>query len=127
MEKMVNRKIKVRGSTLPKVDHAKVAAGLGAESYPSLRQLTRNEARQYLPLGDPVEIPAANPAMPPKAAESTFLGHLYLSGSKMLGKHGQSIDDVFGYRILDTDEEPEFRQQCGDAYATVVRYYAQKQ
>ena len=45
----------------------------------------------------------------------------------MVAVLGKSIDDVVGYRILDIDEEIEFREQCGNKYATVVRYYAKKQ
>jgi len=123
---MVNKKIKVLGNTLPKVDHAIVAEGLGAENYPFLRELTKEEAEKYEIVGLPVVIPELNPAIPPQAAASTFLGFVKYKGSNMLQQNGKSIEDVVGYRILGIDEELEFRDQCGNKYATVVRYYAKK-
>jgi len=116
----------VRGNTFPKVDHAIVAEGLGAEIVDIL-ELSKQESEKYVVLGLPTVIPELNPAIPFQAAASTFLGVVYYHGSKMLQQNGKSIDDVVGYRILGIDEEPEFREQCGNKYATVVRYYAKKQ
>ncbi|MEK6939758.1 MAG: hypothetical protein AABX31_03450 [Nanoarchaeota archaeon] len=110
---MANRRIKVRGSTLPKVDHAVVAEGLGAEHSPLLRQLSKEEAQEYEPVGGPYRMEVANESMIRRNAGS------------MLAVLGKSIDELVGYRVLDIDEEPEFRKQCGQ-YATVVRYYARK-
>ena len=61
---------------------------------------------------------------PFRAGEEVNLINYY--GSKMLHQQGLSIDDVVGYRILDLDEEPEFRKQRENKYATVVRYYTKK-
>jgi len=119
-------KIKVRGNTLPKVDHTTVAEGLGAENYPPLPHLTKAESEKYAVLGIPVVIPVLNPAIPSPAAASTFLGSVKYQGSKMLQQNGKSLDEVVGYRILDLEEEPEFRKKCRNQYATVVRYYAKK-
>ena len=47
-------------------------------------------------------------------------------GSRMLSIYEKSLDDVVGYRVLNADEEPEFRKDCGNKYATVVRYYTKK-
>ena len=116
----------MRGNTFPKVDHALVAEGLGAEHFPLLRELTKEEAEKYVILGLPTVIPELNPAIPSPAAASTFLGFVKYQGSKMLQQNGKSIDDLVGYRVLDADEEPEFRKQCRNEYATLVRYYAKK-
>ena len=72
-------------------------------------------------------IPVANPNMPVNAARATFLGSIYYYGSRMLEGCGKSIDDAVGYRVLDMDEEQEFRERCGNKYATIVCYYAKKQ
>lgn len=118
---MVKRRIKVRGSTMSKVDHAKVAAELGAEHYLPLRELTKEEAQEYGPIGGPYLMAAADALM------------ILRNGSGMLQALGKSIDDVVGYRILDLDEEQEFRRRCaeerGDSgYLSmpVVRYYVKK-
>ena len=112
---MVNKKVKIKESTLPKVDHATVAEGLGAEHYPPLRELTKEEAEKYEPIGGPYSIGVADEYMIRRNAGS------------MLAVLGKSIDDVVGYRVLDIDEESEFRKQCKNEYATVIRYYAKKQ
>ena len=112
---MVNRRITVLGNTLPKVDHAIVAEGLGAENYPFLRELTKEEAQEYEPIGGPYSMGAADRHM------------IRRNAGFMVAVLGKSIDDVVDYRILDIDEEIEFREQCGNKYATVVRYYAKKQ
>jgi len=123
---MADKKVKVRGETLPEIDLAKVAQALGAKYSPPLPHLTKAEAEKYVRLGLPVVI-ELNPALPSQAATSTFLGFVKYQGSKMLQQNGGSIDEVVGYRVLGLDEEPEFRKQCGNRYATVVCYYGKKQ
>ncbi len=130
---MANKRIKVRGNTLGKVDYATVAKGLGAEIV-DIPELSKQESEKYEVLGVPVVIPELTPAISSQAAKSTFLGFVKYHGSKMLQQNGSSIDDVIGYRVLDADEEQEFRQQCANErndprYLTmpVVRYYKQKE
>ncbi|MDP3990531.1 MAG: hypothetical protein Q8Q01_04995 [archaeon] len=38
----------------------------------------------------------------------------------------KSLDDVVGYRVLDPDEEVEFREEIGKNDFTVVRYYVNR-
>src|SRR3989344_5646052 len=111
---MVSRKIKVRGNTLPKVAYAKVAEGLGAKIV-NIPEISKEDSEQYQPLGSPVMIPEADKL------------YVYSFGSRMLSAYGKSLDEVVGYRVLDIDEESEFRKQCKNEYATVIRYYAKKQ
>lgn len=110
---MVNRKIKVRGNTLPKVDLAQVAQGLGAKIV-DIPELSKEESSMYEQVGSPVMMPEAD-----KLYVCAF-------GSRMLGAYGKSLDDVVGYRVLDADEELEFRQDCRNQYPTVVQYYEKK-
>ena len=49
----------------------------------------------------------------------------------MLSNYGLSLDDAVGYRVLDADEELEFREECGkndlrNGMMPVVRYYGRK-
>lgn len=118
---MADRRIKVRESTTPKVDIAKVAAGLGAKHYPPLRQLTKEEAEQYPSIGGPYIMEVADEIM------------ILRNAGSMLSKLGKSIDEVVGYRVLDLDEEQEFRRQCANErsdsrylHMPVVRYYGKK-
>lgn len=111
---MTYRRIKVRKSTTPKVDLSRVADGLGAKII-TLPEISKEEAAKYEPVGSPVMVPEADKL------------YIYSIGSRMLSAYGKSLDDVVGYRILNVDEEQEFRKDCGNEYATVVRYYAKKQ
>ncbi len=104
-----------------KVDIARIAAGLGAEHYLPLRELTKEEAQEYEPIGGPYLMAAADALM------------ILRNGSSMLQALGKSLDDVVGYRILDLDEEQEFRRRCAEerknsGYLSmpVVRYYEKK-
>ena len=110
---MVSRKIKVRGSTLRKVDHAIVAEVLGAKIV-TIPEISREEAEGYEQVGSPVMVPQADKL------------YIFSIGSRMLSAYGKSLDEVVGYRILDQVEEPEFRRDCGDEYATVICYYMKK-
>ncbi len=109
------KRIKIIGETMKKVDPKLVAHGLGAKVV-NISELTKEECKdeKYIPLGSPVMIPAADKL------------YIYHFGSRMLNQHGMSLDDVVGYRILEQDEELEFRRECGNEYATVVRYYGKK-
>ncbi|MDP3699079.1 MAG: hypothetical protein Q8R47_05835 [Nanoarchaeota archaeon] len=114
---MVNRKIKVRGNTFPKVDHALVGEGLGVANHRNLFdfvELTEEQAKGYQQLGSSLMVSDVSPSL------------IYYLGSRHLSRQGLSMDEVVGYRVLDLDEEPEFRQQYRNEYATVVRYYAKK-
>ena len=110
---MAIKKVKVRESTPPKVSVATVAAGLGTKVV-EIQEISKEEAAQYEPIGSPVMMPEAD--------------KLYVCyfGSRMLRMYERSLDDVVGYRVLDMDEEPEFRKDCENQYAIAVRYYAQK-
>ncbi|MEK6863412.1 MAG: hypothetical protein AABW53_01820 [Nanoarchaeota archaeon] len=116
------KKIKVTGKTLRKVDFRLVAQRLGAKIV-NVPQLTKEEAEngEYVPLGSPVMM---------SAADKLSIYHL---DSSMLQSLGKSLDEVVGYRVLDADEEKEFRQQCaeekndpGYLHMPVVRYYGRK-
>ncbi|HLD39613.1 MAG TPA: hypothetical protein VJB13_00565 [Candidatus Nanoarchaeia archaeon] len=111
---MVSRKIKVCGNTFPKIDHAKVAEGLGAKII-SVPEISRKESQQYQPLGMPFMVSDNDPSL------------IYNIGAKMLQQQGFSLDDVVGYRVLDMTEELEFRRRCQYRHSTVVRYYAKKE
>ena len=95
-----------------KVDIAKVARGLEAKIV-KIPIITKEEAEQYESLGSPVMVPWADEL------------NVYYSGSKMLNSYGLSLDNVIGYRILELDEETEFRQECSCS-GQVVRYYGAK-
>jgi len=110
---VVYKKIKVRGSTLPEIDHAKVAEGLGAKIV-NIPEISKEDSKQYQPLGSPVIVLQNNPSL------------IQYLGFKMLCAQGLSIDDTVGYRILDADEELQFRQDCGNQYSTVIQYYRKK-
>ena len=115
---MTYRKIRVRGKTEPKVDAAMVAEGLGAKIV-DISEISREDSEGYQQVGSPVMVPEADKL------------YIYHFGSRMLQAYQKSLDDVVGYRILDADEEPEFRKQYGNKYGNkygnVVRYYAKKQ
>ena len=111
---MVSRKIKVCGNTFPKIDHAKVAEGLGAKII-SVPEISRKESQQYQPLGMPFMVSDNDPSL------------IYNIGSKMLNMYGKSLEDVVGYRILGADEELRFRRQCEHRHSIVVRYYTNKE
>ena len=111
---MANKKIKVREKTEPKVDYATVARGLGAKIV-DIPEISREESEKYEPVGSPVMVPQADKL------------YIFSIGSRMLGAYGRSLDEAVGYRVLDADEELEFRKDCGNEYATIVRYYAKKE
>lgn len=77
-------------------------------------QLTKEECgnKKYVSLGSPVMI-----------SEPVDKLNIYYFGSRMLRQFGKSLDDVVGYRILDPEEEPEFRKECGKFSLIVVKYY----
>lgn len=113
--------LKLTDSTARKVDIATVAAGLGAEHYLPLRLLTKEEVQEYEPIGGPYIMEAADEIM------------ILRNAGSMLSKLGKSLDEVVGYRILDADEEQEFRRQCTEQrdnprylQMPVVRYYGKK-
>ncbi len=103
---------------MKKIDTAKVASGLGAKAI-SLLELTREESGQYELLGSPVMIPDGEHYIGDKPT-------IYYYGAQMLTQYGKSLEDVVGYRILDVDEEIEFREKCGNMSALVVGYYSRK-
>ena len=111
---MANKIIKLRRSTAGEVDMTKVAQGLGTKIV-EIPEISKTEAEKYELLGSPVMMPEAD--------------ELFVCSfdSRMLSMYGKFIDDVVGYRVLDPDEEPEFRKQCKEEYTTVVCYYAKKQ
>ena len=111
---MANKKIKVRKNTRGKVDPAIVAQGLGAKIV-DIPEISREEAAQYESVGSPVMVPQADKL------------YIYHFGSRMLSAYKRSLDEVVGYRLLDANEEVEFRKQCKNEYATVVRYYTKKE
>jgi len=113
-QKMADKKIKVLGKTLRKVDHAIIAEGLGAKIV-NIPEISKEEAEQYQQLGLTLMVSDADPFS------------IYYLGSRHLDRQDLSIDDVVGYRILDANEEPEFRQQLKNEYATLVRYYGKKE
>ncbi len=113
------KKIKVIGAEMKKIDMAKIAEGLGAESYSPLRELTKEEAEQCQPIGGPYLMAVADEIM------------ILRNASSMLSKLGKHLDDVVGYRVLSADEEQEFRQQCAEKdsrylHLLMVRYYSKK-
>lgn len=101
------------GKTLKSADSEMIpkmiARGLGAKII-KIPIITKEEAEQYEPLGSPVMMSWADEL------------NVYHFGSRMLNYYGQSLDDVIGYRILELDEETEFRQECSCS-GQVVRYY----
>ncbi len=115
------KKIKIIGNEMKKVDMAKISAGLGAVHQSPLTCLTKEQAQQYEPIGGPYLMAIADEFM------------ILRNCSSMLQSLGRSLDEVAGYRILDVDEETEFRQRCteerSDPYylhLPVVRYYGKK-
>lgn len=110
---MTMGKIKLRKSTTPKVDVKKVAEGLGA-TIVNIPELSKKESAKYEPVGSPVMVSAPDQL------------YIYALGSRMLAAYETSLDDIVGYRILDADEELEFRKNCGNQYPTVVQYYGKK-
>lgn len=114
------KKIEVTGKTLRKVDFRLVAQRLGAKIV-NIPELTREECatETYVPLGSPVMMAIADKL------------EIYHFGSRMLSNYGLSLDDAVGYRVLDADEELEFREECGkndlrNGMMPVVRYYGRK-
>lgn len=95
------------------MDYAKIANGLGAKIV-NLPEISKEESAKYEQAGSPVMLPTADKL------------YVYHNGTRMLDHYGMSLDDVVGYRVLDTDEEPEFRKDCGNEYATVVCFYTMK-
>lgn len=119
--KSTTETIKLAPSATRKVDLAKVAGRLGAKRYLSLRELTKEEAQEYEPMGGPYLMAVADAIT------------ILRNGSSMLQALGKSIDDVVGYRILDLDEEQEFRRRCAEESRNpdyfsmpMVRYYKKK-
>lgn len=112
------KKITVIGAEMEKIDMAKIAERLGAK-IANIPEISAEEAAQYEPLGSPVMVPDADRP------------NIYYFGSHMLQTSQKSLDDVVGYRVLDADEEKEFRQQCAEKdpsylYRPLVRYYIKK-
>lgn len=99
------------------IDISKVAELLGAKVV-RIPSLTKDESSNFSPFGSPVMIAAHD-----SAADELLI---YYFGSRMMRQYGRNIDDVVGYRIVDNDEEKEFRGQCGTA-GVVVRYYVTKE
>ncbi len=100
------------------MDRSKIASGLGAKVI-TLSELTKEESTSYVPLGSPVAIRSEPIFSSEKPA-------IYYFGSQMLAQHGKSLEDAVGYRILDLDEEIEFRRENGDRSGVVVCYYGKK-
>ncbi len=100
------------------IAHKKIASGLGAKVI-TLSELTKEESTSYVPLGSPVAIPSGQIFSNEKPA-------IYYFGSQMLAQHGKSLEDVVGYRILNLDEEVEFRKENGNLSGVVVCYYGKK-
>ena len=96
-----------------KLSIAEIAGGLGAKIV-NIPEISREEAEKYEPVGSPVMIPEA---------DKLYVCHF---GSRMLRTYGKSLEEVVGYRVLDADEELQFRRDCGNQYPTVVQYYGQK-
>jgi len=99
---------------MAKPNIAKIAAGLGAKIV-TLPEISKEKSVKYEPVGSPVMIPEADKLF------------IYAFGSRMLRMYGKSIDDAVGYRVLDADEELQFRRDCGNQYSTVVQYYGKKE
>ena len=95
------------------VDIVKIAAGLGGRVI-NIPEISKEEAKKYQPLGSPVMVSSADRM------------DIYYFGSRMLEGQQKSLDQVVGYRVLDQDEELEFREQLGHRSAIVVRYYGNK-
>lgn len=110
------RKIKDVSTTHGEVSVDKIVSVLGARVI-NIPEISKEEAEKYQPIGSPVGIPNADKLW------------VYYFGSRMLSDYyGKtiSLDDVVGYRVLDHNEEVEFREEIGDKYAAVVRYYVKK-
>ncbi len=103
---------------MAEIDHKKIASGLGAKVI-TLSELTKEESTSYVPLGSPVAIPSESIFSSEKPA-------FYYFGSQMLAQYGKSLEDAVGYRILDLDEEVEFRRECGNNSAMIVQYFRRK-
>lgn len=116
MTKPRKRKIKDISTTLREVSSEKVASGLRARVI-NIPELSKEESEKYQPIGSPVGMPTADKL------------YVYHFGSRMLSNYyGKtiSLDDVVGYRVLDQNEEVEFREEIGGKDATVVRYYVNR-
>ena len=96
------------------MDYERIANGLGAKAV-DLRVLTREEAKRYTTIGSPVILPWGDNL------------DIFYYGSRMLADYGKSLDDVVGYRILESSEEKAFRDECKNASPIVVRYYGKKE
>lgn len=107
---MIHLKIKDTSKKAERIDPEEVAGRLGAKRI-SLTELTKEECGKYEPLGSPVMMPTA---------DMLDICHF---GSRMLSHYGKSIDDVVGYRVLDADEDMEFRNKCKNPNSPVVKYY----
>ncbi|MDO8511108.1 MAG: hypothetical protein Q7S55_02995 [Nanoarchaeota archaeon] len=98
---------------MAKLGIAEIAAGLGAKIV-NIPEISKEDSTKYEPVGSPVMVPEADKL------------YIYYFGSRMLSMYKKSIDDVIGYRVLDADEELQFRQDCGNKYPAVVQYYWKK-
>ncbi len=107
------KKIKVIGKTLEKVDLDEIAQRLGAVRV-DIPELTKTESEKYEPVGSPIMVPEAD------------ILYIYSNGHKMLSQYGISLDNIVGYRVLDSNEEQEFRKLCQDEYSPIVRFYSDK-
>ena len=112
------RKIKDVSTTILEVSPKNIASGLGARVI-NIPEISKEEAEKYQSIGSPVGIPSAH-------ADKLSI---YNFGSRMLNDYyGQekSLDDVVGYRVLDSDEEVEFREEIGNKDYVIVRYYVNR-
>ena len=98
---------------MKKLKTDEIAKKLGAHRI-SLPEITKEASEQYELLGSPFMVPGGNKS------------YIHYFGSRMLDQYGKSLQDVVGYRIVDSDEEREFREQCYMKYPTVVCYYGNK-
>jgi|SRR3989344_5376821 len=94
---------------IEKIDPGMIANSLGAKIV-EIPEITEEQAEQYLALGSPVML---------VAADKLYIYHL---GSRMLQGYGLTLDAVVGYRILGADEETDFREKCSFK-GQVVKYY----
>lgn len=95
---------------MAKISKEEMAKALRANVV-TISSLTKKESEQYQPLGSPVILPIGDKL------------DIYYYGSRMLSSYKKSLDDVVGYRIVGQDEEIEFREDCGNKYGIVVKYY----
>jgi hypothetical protein len=93
-----------------RIDPKEISSKLGANSV-YIPEIDKETAKNLVQLGSPVMM-----------SKSDKL-NVYHFGSRMLRQYGRSLSEVVGYRIVEVNEEEEFRKECLPNTGSVVKYY----